>query len=104
MVETDRDYEIRLIPDVFDPPPVAMDLEKSRFIERLHPKHWLNAAREHRYAAEVIFEHELPFRGDPTRRPKHAGALLLYGFAFECLLKGIIIAKHPDIRSPAKWG
>jgi hypothetical protein len=30
--------------------------------------------------------------------------LLLYGFAFECLLKGIIIAKHPDIRNPANWG
>ena len=58
MVGPDRDYEIRLIPDIFDPPPVAMDLEKNRFIERLHPKVWLNAAREHQYAAEIIFKHE----------------------------------------------
>jgi hypothetical protein len=82
MVGPDRDYEIRLIPDIFDPPPVAMDLEKNRFIERLHPKAWLNAAREHRYAAEIIFKHEQPFWGHHTRQPKHAGALLLYGFAF----------------------
>jgi hypothetical protein len=81
-----------------------MDLEKIKFIERLHPKQWLNAAREHQCAAEIIFEHELPFRGHPTIAPKHAGALLLYGFAFECLLKGIIIAKNPGIRNPAKWG
>jgi hypothetical protein len=99
-----HDDEVRLIPDVFDLPPVAMDLEKIRFIERLHPKHWLSAAREHRYAAEIIFTHELPFRGHPTRAPKHASALLLYGFAFECLLKGIIIAKNPDIRNSDKWG
>jgi hypothetical protein len=100
----DRDYEIRLIPDIFDPPPVAMDLEKNRFIERLHPSVWLNAAQEHRYAAEIIFKHEQRYWGHHTRSPRHAGALLLYGFAFECLLKGIIIAKHPDIRNPANWG
>jgi hypothetical protein len=46
---SDRGDEIRLIPDV-----VAMDLEKIKFIERLHPKQWLNAAREHQYAAALV--------------------------------------------------
>lgn len=97
--------------------PVAMDWVKDQHIERLHPKYWLGAARSLQYSADIIFEHERPFaeilhrvaiseldKSQLKRWPKLAGAHLLYAFAFENLLKGIIIAKHPEIRDPAIWG
>jgi hypothetical protein len=71
-------------------PPVAMDLIKDQHVERLRPKYWLNAARNLKSSADVIFG--------------KVGAHLLYGFAFENLLKGIIIAKYPAIGDPCKWG
>lgn len=98
-------------------PPVAMDRVKDKHIERLHPKAWLGAARSLRYSADIIFEHERPFaetlhavaigelpRSHLTQWPNLAGAQLLYAFAFENLLKGIIHAKHPELRDPAMWG
>jgi hypothetical protein len=100
-----------------DVAPVAMDLIKNQHVERLHPKYWLGVARSLQYSADIIFEHERPFaeilhavaiseldRSHLTRWPKLAGAHLLYAFAFENLLKGIIIAKNPEIRDPAIWG
>lgn len=97
--------------------PVAMDFVKNQHVERLHPKYWLGAAWSLRYSADVIFKHEKPYaevlhavaigdldRCHLTRWPNHAGAQLLYAFAFENLLKGIVIAKTPEIRDPAMWG
>lgn len=97
--------------------PVAMDWVKDQHVERLHPKYWLGAARSLQYSAVIIFEHERPFaetlhavaiseldKSHLTRWPNFAGARLLYAFAFENLLKGIIIARNPDIRDSAIWG
>jgi len=97
--------------------PVAMDMVKDQHVERLHPKYWLGAARSLKYSADIIFEHERPFaetlhavaigdldKSHLTRWPNLAGARLLYAFAFENLLKGIIIAKNPGIRDAAIWG
>jgi hypothetical protein len=97
--------------------PVAMDWVKDQHVERLHPKFWLGAARSLQYSADIIFEHERPFaetlhavaiseldKSHLTRWPKLAGAHLLCAFAFENLLKGIIIAKNPAIRDPNIWG
>jgi hypothetical protein len=97
--------------------PVAMNWVKDQHVERLHPKYWLSAARSLQYSADIIFEHERPFtetlhavaiseldKSHPTRWPNLAGARLLYAFAFENLLKGIIIARNPDIRDSAIWG
>jgi hypothetical protein len=112
-----HEYEIAPRPADMPLPPVAMDIMRDHHIAQLHPKVWLGAARTLRYSADIIFEHERPFadilhkvavseldRSHLTRWPKHAGAHLLYAFAFENLLKGIIIAKHPEIRNPAHWG
>ena len=98
-------------------PPVAMDMVKDQHIARLHPKARLGAARSLRYSADIIFENERPFaevlhavaigeldRSHLTQWPNHAGAQLLYVFAFENLLKGIVHAKHPELRDPAMWG
>jgi hypothetical protein len=97
--------------------PIAMDLVKDRHVERLHPRYWLGAARSLRYSAEVIIEHEQPYadilrnvaignldRDNLKQWPNHAGAQLLYAYAFENLLKGIIIAKNPAIRNLDLWG
>lgn len=107
--------EIAPLPDLV--PVIAMDMVKNQHVERLHPTYWLGAARSLRYSADVLFEHERPFaetlhavaigdldRSQLTRWPNHAGAQLLYAFAFENLLKGIVIAKNPEIRDPAMWG
>jgi hypothetical protein len=47
--------------DSIEHAPVAMDWVKDQHVERLHPKHWLGAARSLRYSADIIFEHERPF-------------------------------------------
>jgi hypothetical protein len=92
-------------------PGVAID--KDQYVERLHPNYWLRAARSLQYSADIIFEHERPFAETlhavaisklDKSQPNLAGARLLYAFAFENLLKGIIIARNPDIRDPAIWG
>jgi hypothetical protein len=114
LIEFEDDEEDDLIEFVA---PVAMDLVKDQHVERLHPKYWLGAARSLQYSADVIFEHERPFaetlhavaiseldKSHLTRWPNLAGARLLYAFAFENLLKGIIIARNPDIRDSAIWG
>jgi hypothetical protein len=90
---------------------------KNQHVERLHPKYWLGAARSLRYSADVLFEHERPLaetlhavaigdrdRSQLTRWPNLAGARILYAFAFENLLKGIVIGRKPEIRDPAMWG
>lgn len=99
------------------PAPVAWDWVKNQHIKQLHPKYWLELARSLRDSADIIFEHERPFaeilhdvltsqldRSHLKRLPNLAGAHLLYAFAFENLLKGIIIAKNSDIRDPTLWG
>lgn len=103
--------------DFIEHAPVAMDWVKDQHVERLHPKHWLGAARSLQYSANIIFGHERPFaetlhavaiskldKSHLTKWPNLAGAHLLYAFAFENLLKGIIIAKTPAIRDPTMWG
>src|SRR5437660_11917750 len=98
-------------------PPVAMDLVRDQHVERLRPKYWLAAARSLRYSADIIFDHERPYaeilhavavgvldRSHLKQWPNHASAHLLYAFAFENLLKGVIIAKTPGILDPAMWG
>jgi hypothetical protein len=113
--DVEDDSEIIPIPEFVAP--IAMDLIKDQHVRLLHPKHWLAAARNLRGSAEVIIAHERPFeevaRGISTgefdgshftRHPNFVGAQLLYAFAFENLLKGIIIAKNPEIRNPDMWG
>jgi hypothetical protein len=94
-----------------------MDWVKDQHVERLDQKYWLGAARSLQYSADIIFEHERQFvetlhavaigeldKSHLTRWPNLAGACLLYAFAFENLLKGIIIAKNPEIKDSAMWG
>jgi hypothetical protein len=106
-----------IVPCSDELPPVAMDRVRDQHVERLRPRYWLGAARSLRYSADIIFEHERPYaqildavalgsldRSHLKQWPNHAGAHLLYAFAFENLLKGIIIAKTPGVLDSAIWG
>src|SRR5690349_17203532 len=65
--------------------------------------HWLEKAEGLRYSAEVLKDHLVENLNTPpaTRRVETLGlvnsALLLLGFGFENLIKGVKVAKDPSL-------